>query len=327
MRKEIGSFIELDLRNTGEYYSGNSNIVRLNSARAGIYHACRLFNCTSVYIPYYLCPTVKEFLTRKKIDVKYYFISEEFEPVNIRQDPDSAIVIVNFFGIIANNLLKKSSGQLKNIIIDNSPAFYSNPLNGCFNIYSPRKFFGVPDGCYVIGEGAEKFTDEYDQDYSSETSLFLMKRIEFGSSAIYDERMKNEERISKADILKMSILTESLLNSIDYSNIKKKRQQNFHFVHNLYKGINLVDPFRFMDTECVPMIYPLVVKDPDLVEKLKEKKIYTGRWWKHVVAEVPENSFEARLSKFMVPIPIDQRYGKKELTYCYEVLCKVFISN
>ena len=327
MSKEIGSFIELDLRNTGEYYSGNSNITRLNSARAGIYHACRLLNCSSVNIPYYLCPAVKEFLTRKGINIKYYFISKEFEPVNIQQDPDSAILLVNFFGILAGSLLKIISGQFKNVIIDNSAAFFSDPLDGCFNVYSPRKFFGVPDGCYVIGKGAGRFAEEYDQDYSSETSSFLLKRIEFGSSAIYNERMKNEERINNADIHKMSILTEALLNNIDYSNIKKKRQKNFHFAHSLYKNHNLFDPERFMDTECIPMIYPLIVEDPDLVEKLQEKQIYTGRWWKNVLKEVLENSFEARLCKFLIPIPIDQRYGKEELTYCFKEFRKVFTTT
>jgi hypothetical protein len=327
MRKEIGSFIELDLRNTGEYYSGAINIARLNSARAGIYHACRILNCSSVYIPYYLCPTVKEFLTRKGIKVKSYFISERYEPVNVKQEDDSAIVLVNYFGIIANSYLRKISRQFKNVIIDNCPAFYNNPIDDCYNIYSPRKFFGVPDGCYVVGKNAEKLTDEYDQDFSSETSSFLMKRIEFGSSAVYHERMRNEERIDNADILNMSVLSKALLNSIDYSNIKKKRQNNFHFVNDLYKGFNLVDPARFMDNECVPMIYPLVVEDPDLVEKLKEKQIYTGRWWKHVLSEVPEKSFEAKLSKFLVPIPIDQRYGKEELAYCYKEFCKAYISS
>jgi hypothetical protein len=157
LKMEIGSFIELDLRTTGEYYSGTTNIAKLNSGRTGIFHACRLLGCSSVYIPYYLCPSVRKFLSSKGIIVKSYFISEEFEPSGIQQEPDSAILIVNFFGIISNTFLKRSFLKFKNIIIDNCPAFYNDPLDGCLNIYSPRKFFGVPDGCYVIGENAERF--------------------------------------------------------------------------------------------------------------------------------------------------------------------------
>jgi hypothetical protein len=324
---EIGSYIELDIRDTGEYYSGEADIARLNAGRTGIYHACRLFNCSSVYFPYYMCPMVSKFLTRKGIKVKSYYISDRFEPVNLIQEPDSAVLIVNYFGILSNNLIKGLSSKYKNVIIDNSPAFYNNPVAGCFNVYSPRKFFGVPDGCYVIGENAIRLTDEYKQDYSSETSSFLLKRIEFGSSAVYQERLKNEERIDNSDILNMSFLTKALLNGIDYSKIKTKRQSNFYFAHDLYKKVNLLDPTLFMDNECVPMVYPLVVEDLDLVDKLKEKQIYTGRWWKHVLREVPDETFEAKMSKFFVPVPIDQRYCKEELEYCYNVFCKVFTSK
>ncbi len=83
---EIGSFIELDLRNTGEYFIEEENIARLNMARAGIYHACRLLNCQKAYIPYYLCPTVKNFLERKGIKVIQYFTSKNFEPLVERQE-------------------------------------------------------------------------------------------------------------------------------------------------------------------------------------------------------------------------------------------------
>lgn len=38
---EIGSFLELDLRDTGELFNG-SEVCRLNLNRAGIYHCCRL---------------------------------------------------------------------------------------------------------------------------------------------------------------------------------------------------------------------------------------------------------------------------------------------
>jgi len=62
---EIGSFIELDLNDSGEYHSGDLNRARLNAARAGIYHSCRLYHCSTVYIPYYLCPTVKAFLLKR----------------------------------------------------------------------------------------------------------------------------------------------------------------------------------------------------------------------------------------------------------------------
>lgn len=320
MNFEIGSFIELDLRNTGEFYQGVEDIARLNSARAGIYHACRLLNCNSVHIPFYLCPTVKKFLIENKIEVKPYFINHEFEPKDLNQAVGHAILLVNYFGILSSRKIRMLAHRFENVIIDNSAAFYSGPIEGCYNVYSPRKFFGVPDGCYVIGKDANEFTTGYEQDFSSDTSLFLLKRIEYGSSAIYGERMRNEERIDNSGILKMSLLTRSLLNSIDYLGIKNIRQRNFKYAEKLFKNINKIDPTFFIDKDCVPMIYPLVIEKSELADKLKENLIYTGRWWKQVLSEVPEFTFEAWMSKFMLPIPVDQRYDEQMIKHIHDIV-------
>jgi len=41
---------------------------------------------------------------------------------------------------------------------------------------------------------------------------------------------------------------------------------------------------------------------------------------KHVLAEVPDTSFEAWLSKYMIPIPIDQRYNEKAIKYVHDIV-------
>ena len=317
---EIGSFIGLDLKNSGEYYPGETGIARLNSARAGIYHACRLLNCNQVYIPLYLCPTVKSFLVKKGMKIDYYNINEKLEPVNFKQNSGSAVIIVNYFGIFPMNKIKNLADRFENVIIDNSAAFYCNPIAGCYNVYSPRKFFGVPDGSYVIGSFAERYTENYKQDISSDTSLFLLKQIEHGTTAAYDERMKNEERIDNADILRMSNLTVTLLRGIDYNGIKSKRQENYFFANQLYKQMNLFDPDRLIETDCVPMVYPLVLEDSELDAQLRKKQIYVGRLWKHVLKEAGEDTFEARLSKYLIPVPVDQRYGREEIKYVFETI-------
>lgn len=320
MKKEIGSFIGLDLKEFGEYYWGNKNIARLNSGRAGIYHACKSYDCNAIYIPHYLCPTVKRFLLEHGIEVKSYFINDRFEPVNLQQEEGHAVLLVNYFGILSVSKIKMLADQFKNVIIDNAAAFFCDPIKGSYNIYSPRKFFGVPDGCYVIGADADKGTNDFKQDFSSMTASFLLKRVEFSLIDTYQERMNNEERIDNSGILRMSQLTLSLLNNIDYLNVKIKRRKNFSFAHELFRKINKIDPSLYINDECIPMIYPLVIEEMDLNDKLKENRIYTGRWWNYVLGEVRENTFEAWLSKYMVPVPIDQRYGSQELTYVHNII-------
>ena len=93
------------------------------------------------------------------------------------------------------------------------------------NVYSARKFVGVPDGAYVIGENAEKYADEYEKCCSSDTSLFLLQRIEYGCEGkTYQSRMINEHRIDSEDIMRMSALTRAILDGTDYDEIISKRK-------------------------------------------------------------------------------------------------------
>jgi hypothetical protein len=320
---EIGSFLELDLRASGEYYTEKINIARLNSGRSGIYHALRLLDRNTIYLPFYLCPDVKLFLESRSIIIKYYNISKDFEPLLSQNEEESAILIVNYFGLFTKSKLIRIKDRFRNVIVDNCGAFFMPGLDGCYNIYSCRKFFGVPDGCYVVGPGAGAKNYDYPYDQSSETSAYLLKRIEKGCSELYQERMMNEERIDHSGVLKMSNLTWSLMSSIDYDFILSRRRENFVYTCSLYAKINMINPDQYSDVKTVPLFYPLVVKDKDLVEKLRINGIYTGRRWNHVIKEVPDVSFEAFLSSYMVPLPIDQRYNKDDMNYCFKIFCKV----
>jgi hypothetical protein len=324
---EIGSYIELDLRDSGEYHSPYVEIARLNSARSGIFHALSVLQCKSIQIPHYLCPSVKKFLVSKGINVKEYFISESMEPENIFLDKSEAILIVNYFGIFSTEKLFSIASRYVNVIIDNCQSFFSEPIDKVICIYSPRKFLGVPDGGYVLGPNAQSGASEYEPDHSSDTAAFLLKRIEKGSSAAYKERMLNEKRIDKSDVRQMSALTKKLLANIDYDYVITRRKKNFHQACQLYSGINLIQPENFIDQKCVPMVYPLVVENINLVDELNIKKIYTGRWWNSVVQKLPPQKYEVFLSKYMVPIPIDQRYDSDTINYCHSEVMRCLTQN
>jgi hypothetical protein len=312
---EIGSFIELDIKDSGEYHDYGNSMIRLNSGRASIYHAMKLQNTQVIYLPYYLCPTVIDFLSSKKNEIRYYSIDKDFEPILDTNDENSSLLIVNYFGIFSNESITEKSGKYNNVIVDNSPSFFSNPISDVYNVYSLRKFFGVPDGSYLIGKNANNFSSEYKQDISSGTASYLLKRIEHGSSAIYQERMQNEKRIDSSDILKMSELTLKLIKGIDYMEIRHKRKENFLYAHEKLADINQLPLNDVFNSEVIPMVYPLLIENQNMVHQLAKNGIYTGRWWNHVLKLVEENSFEAYLSKYMIPIPIDQRYGEKEIDY------------
>ena len=168
--REIGSFIELELPKGQELYK--DDVARLNTGRAAIWHAFRLTGAKAIWLPYYQCETVRDFLTRKNCLIKYYHIDNGFNPIDIDQEPDDAVVLVNYYGIMSNDRMKELSSNYQNVIIDNSQAFFCQPIENVYNVYSARKFVGVADGSYVVGKDAARFYEEYEQGYSSDTAAF-----------------------------------------------------------------------------------------------------------------------------------------------------------
>ena len=313
---EIGSFIDLQLPADREFFRGNQNIARLNSGRAAIWHAFRLTGCKAIWLPYYQCDTVREFLNRKNCNIKYYHQDEFFVPIDLNPQKDEAVLLVNYYGVMSKKRMESLARKYANPIIDNSQGFFAEPIDWAYNVYSARKFVGVPDGAYVIGKGAERYAEEYPQGYSSDTALFLLQRCEYGCEGkTYQSRMLNEHRIDSEDIMKMSELTRKLLNGTDYDYIQRKRRENFETAHELFREINILDAKRYYDSTCVPMVYPLVVEDDRLLQRLLDAKHFQGHWWSYLLDESAADSFEYWISRYIVPITIDQRYGRKELAY------------
>lgn len=321
--REIGSFIELELPKGRELYKGE-NVVRLNTGRAAIWHAFRLTGAKTIWLPFYQCETVREFLTKKGCQIKYYHIDKYFNPIDIKQESDESVVLVNYYGIMSHARMKELSSSYNNVIIDNSQAFFCQPIEDVYNVYSARKFVGVADGAYVVGNGASRFYEEYEQGYSSDTADFLLKRIEYGCEGKgYEARQINESRIDSEDIMKMSPLTCAMLDGADYELNKSKRRVNFSYAHSLLRDINCIDPLLYNDDATVPMVYPLVVENDDLLSVLLEAKHFQGHWWKYITEELPGNTIEHWLSRYIIPITIDQRYGKEELDYLYSIIRSV----
>lgn len=318
---EIGSFLELQFPKGREYYSQNEGIIRLNTGRSAIRHAVSLTGCKSVWLPVYQCDSVREALLRDGVEIKYYNIDKDFNPVNLTPETNEAVLFVNYYGIMSHKRMAELAKLTPNAIIDNCQAFFCRPVDGALNIYSCRKFVGVTDGAYVIGKNVERNHERYPQGFSSDTALFLLTRIEYGCEGKgYQTRKINEDRIDAEDIMLMSPLTRTILDGTDYDYIINKRRENFKLAHEAFGGINKINPMQYYDDATVPMVYPLVVEDDKLIDSLFAAKHFQGHWWSYICDEQPENCFEYWLSRYVIPITIDQRYGKKEIDYLAEII-------
>lgn len=306
--EEIGGFFELEL-NPYKKRIYHTNAIALNSGRNALKYILMLKRPEKVYIPYYICEDVVEPFKDLGVKYEYYSINEKFEPILPKTVGRAEYILyVNYFGI-NDKQVQILTSNFKNLIIDNTQAFFTKPFNGEDTFYSPRKFFGVADGGFVYTNS--ELTMDLEQDISFHKYEHLLKRIDMGAQESYLQFVKNEENLRNQPLKKMSKLTEAILQNVDYEFVSMKRIENFKYLHSKLCDINQLQ----LDlTEInVPMIYPLLFHNEELKSFLIKNKIYVASYWKEVLEIVSENTIEFEFSKYLIPLPIDQRYDISNL--------------
>ena len=313
----IGGYFKLELNRSGEYYP---DAIDLNFARNALEYILRAKKPKRIFIPYYICSTVLEPINKLNIPYVFYHIDQNLDPVfKSNLNSNDTFLYVNYFGI-KQETVRLLVNKYKNLIIDNAQAFFCHPLPNVDTFYSPRKFFGVPDGAYLF---TNKLLEvDLERDISINRISHLLKRTEFGPESGYADFLQNENSMVGQPIKKMSNLTKAILNNISYSNAKKRREESFLFLHKHLRNINALEINS--NNLKAPMVYPFMIEKEGLKEWLIENKIYVATYWKNVFNWVSEKDFEFNLTKYLIPLPVDQRYEKNDLIKIIErIKCKL----
>lgn len=313
--EEIGGYFELELRKGKEYHQ---NAIRLNTGRNAFEYILRAKNYTKVYLPYYTCDVMLEPINKLNLKYNFYPIDSTFNPIfdfSLIKEND-VFIYTNYFGI-CDGQVKIISKKCKNLIIDNSQAFYSKPLPGIDIFYSARKFFGVPDGAYLFID--KKLGEDIEQDYSYDRCEHLLGRVDIDAESFYSSFKKNEKKLINQPIKTMSNLTMHLLQSINYEEVAKTRMNNFSFLNEILREKNTL---RFeIEKNAVPMIYPFLIENGvEIKKRLIENKIFVATYWPNISEWCDKDSFEYYMMPNLLPLPIDQRYDKKELSIISDYL-------
>ena len=315
-----GGYFSLELAQGREFFQNNRDyyVRRYNSARSAICRAIYDSGAEKVWLPYYLCPSVKEFLDKEEIKYSLYHIDRDFLPKELKVKENEIVLWVNYFGMISEEKYQKIHQMYHKVIFDNTQAFFEKPNAGAYNVYSCRKFFGVSDGAYLIA----KFSKNDEILMTSRTidsARFLLESIETSTNDCYMQSLENERRIEQEGIRTMSKITRRILDSIDYEYIAIRRKRNFEVINNYLKAYNLFH-FDFMPN--VPMFYPFLTLNCDLRERLICRKIYVPQLWKAVAEDQNSNEWERFLSQNLVVLPIDQRYTEEDMVQMKDIVLK-----
>ena len=310
----IGGYFELEMR-CGEHY--HKGALRLNSARSCLEFILRVRGYRKVYLPYYTCEIVLQPFNLLHVDYEFYHIDRNLEPVSLPMlKENEAFLYTNYFGLKQSCVERLAQHYGNRLVVDNAQAFFAPVVKGIDTFYSPRKFLGVPDGGYLYCDAVLDM--ELPQAVSYDRMSHLLKRIDVGAEAAYDDFKTNDEVLAHQPIMRMSVLTEKLLKSIEYQHVIQCRQSNYQLLDEDLRQNNLFEIMCPKDS--VPMVYPYLTKDQNLKQKLIENKIFVATYWPNVKDWCEENDWEYLLSQQACFLPVDQRYGEEEMRRMLNVL-------
>ncbi len=307
----IGGYFELELPERCSFPHDDGML--LNSGMNALeYVLLALGNASHVWVPYYTCDVVLEPMQKLGVPYTFYPINRNLELDKMPSLQDGEYLIyTNYFGVKDEYVSKLAIFYGSHLIVDNAQAWFAKPIEGVHTIYSPRKYVGVPDGgvAYCV-KHIDKNTLE--QDVSYERCSHLLKRLDLDPSEGYADFRANSKQLVGQPIKRMSKLTQRMLCSIGFEEIKSKRRKNFGYLHEHLKETNLLD-MPSMDSFVCPMVYPYLTNDASIKQRLIENKVFVPTYWPNVLEWCDSNDLEYSLAQNMVFLPIDQRYGSDEM--------------
>lgn len=315
----IGGYFELEL----PFIKNNiyPTAHKFQSARAAFYALILAGKPNKIWMPRYICDSMLAPLIQAGITYDFYSINEQFEiKDDINLSKDEWLLYVNYFGICTEqqkSILNKFNPN--QVIFDHSQAFFVSAFDCLATVYSPRKFFGVPDGGLLYSNDPRIKQPEQSDDSSEYRMGHLISRLTKSPEAAYQQYIEAEQAISNLPVQGMSLLTERLLQSVDYQRARNIRVRNALYLHEhlgQYNQLNL----KFDET-VAPLCYPFIpnVKTTSKGELISQR-VFIPTYWTEVLGRIEEGSFEWNLVTNGLFLPCDQRYKKDDMNRLISLL-------
>ncbi|MGI5867984.1 MAG: hypothetical protein ACOX9C_00875 [Kiritimatiellia bacterium] len=313
--KPIGGFFELEHSASADAVLPGAGAV--NFGRAGLELILRRRCYGKVWLPEYICPVVFALMNRLEIPWQTYPLDSNFEPIAPhRTSAREAFLYVNYFGV-KDDCCRRLEKEADNLILDLTQAFFYEPEAGIDGFNSARKFFGVPDGAFVFGEGLDAAS--LPESTSWNGCEALLRRLDNDLVGGYCAFQQHEKAMQEWQPAKMSRLTAALLGSIDIHESRSRRCRNFATLHARLAPHNRIS----LDSDNIgPLCYPFLHPEGRVLKRrLIDRQIFTPTFWPGLESWLPLSRLVEDWIDNLVCIPCDHRYSTRDMeTIIKEIL-------
>lgn len=318
---EIGGYFEFSLSSSNQFPYPNA--IKYHSGRSAFYDLIRKSKIKKIWMPRFICDSMLEPLKLLNVKILFYNLQANFFPILPEKlNKDEYLLYVNYFGIcdsIQKELLNLYPS--KQVIFDHAQAFFVQPLNCFATLYSPRKFLPVAEGGMLItNQNFEpsyysRNTDEIVQHYQHG----LIRRLTNANLA-YEKFKKSEDAFNDCLPKQISGITEEILNSLNYVNLKQKRLENFKFLHDKLGRFNQLK--INLDQLESPLTYPFL-SNKKYSEYLIKHKVFIPTYWNDCLVRVSNNSPEYLFINQITHLVCDHRYSINDMQFQIDIIEKV----
>lgn len=305
----------------------------LTNARSGIRVLVDKLDCSRVWVPSYLCPSIIQSIDQSRVDIAYYAVNAALHIATDSWLQDvhegDLVMFIDYFGFPAEeNLAAEAKRRGAWVLEDASQALLTsvNLHSADFILYSPRKFVGVPDGGILVATSGHEISGPLMKPPPDSWWLCSLeaaiRRREFDECHIenrwFDWYVRSK-KASPAGPYRMSELSQRLLvSAFDYDAVASKRIRNYKL---LLTELGDIAVFRDLPAGVVPLGFPVCLRNRDAIRKaMYHRQIYPPVHWeiRGVVPEQYEDSFD--LSQHALTLLCDQRYDECEMIAMIDVL-------
>ena len=306
MRTTFGGYLGPDI--FGDATPLPAEGVLLSTGRACIAAAVRAERPQRLWVPHYICDSVIDPDTVGDVQLAHYTIGNDLLPDRPPSpEADDMILLVNYFGLLTEQLRPWAEVWRERCIMDHSQAFFAGPTAGGWTFNSARKFFGVADGALLFPPSEPVVPTERNTTPIT-THLFLALAGEQGMGLAWHR--SNEASMSAA-FRGCAVESEVMLLHTDRDRVRRARTENFLRLHRQLADRNELR----MHTTAVegPFAYPLLLPVPIDHGVLHRSGIFAPVLWPEVLSRPQVPAFERSLVQRLVALPVDQRYDPTDM--------------
>ena len=333
--REIGSFIEYKK----EFFGGKADkffngAIFFKSGRAAMSFLLSYFKIKTLYAPSYFCGEVVDYLKKiKGLSVKKYQLDDNFQikPAaisreKIKDKATAAFLLVDLFG-----KRDKSHNKIKKYLLKTGVKFFIDRSHSILNAYDDSKavsfgsirktLINLP-GAYVLGV---KYSGKFARFNINKNLKFLKIKEKYLRNSDKNLKKKFLEYFRKEED-KLNVFNSknppiscpalmNLLKSCIFLKMSRQRRVNYYYLAKHIKKNKKFKVVRFPYANKETPTH-LIIKcvNQKTRDKLKQymiaNDIYATTHW-------PNGT---RLSKLVISVPIDHRYGAKDMAYISQTM-------